>query len=161
MTTAIVLLAVAALAATGWMVARARARSLYSGRGSLHSMPVYHGWHLVLWTALPALIAFAVWSSVSPPLVEQAVLADPAAAALPASEMERSAILAEARVLAGDPAAPAFHDQSCSMAEATRAAQTRFGLIGALLVLVTAFSGAAYGYTRVTARFPARTSTPP
>ncbi len=157
MTTSIILLAVAALAIAGWLAARARARSLYTGRGSLHSMPVYHGWHLVLWTLVPALLAFAVWGSVSTPLVEQAVLADPAAAALPDSDMERAAILAEARVLANDPAAPAFHDQSRTLAEATGAAQSRFGLIGAFLVLVTAFAGAAYGYTRITARFPART----
>ncbi|MCK9543055.1 MAG: phosphate ABC transporter permease subunit PstC [Novosphingobium sp.] len=157
MMSAITFLAIIGLAAAGWFTARARARALYSGRGSLHSMPSWHAWHLALWVAIPALIAFAVWASISPALVHQAVLADPAASALPASDMERAAILAEARLLAGNPAGPAFHDLSRALAGPMAAAQGRFGLIGALIALVVAFAGGAYGYTRVKAAFPART----
>jgi len=153
----IVLLAVLGLGLAGWFTARARARLLYTGRGSLHSMPVYHGWHLALWTIVPALLVWTVWASVSSGLVHQAVMADPIAAQLPAMDMERQAILAEAEMLAKNPDASAFHALSRDFAEPMRAAQTRYGLIGGLLVLVTAFAGGAYAYTRVRAGFTART----
>ena len=152
-----VLLAVIGLGLVGWFAARARARLLYTGRGSMHSMPGYHGWHAVLWMLVPALIAWVAWSGIMPGLVDGAALADPAAAALPADEMNRSAILAEARALADDPAAVAFNPQAQAMAAPIRAAQTRFSIVGALLVLIVALAGGGYGFTRIRAAFPART----
>ena len=152
-----VLLAVMGLALVGWFFARARARLLYTGRGSLHSMPGYHGWHMALWIVVPGLLAWAAWSAIMPGLVDGAVLADPAAVRLPAEEMHRSAILAEAKALAGDSNAVAFNPEARVLAVPVQAAQTRFGLIGALLVLIAALAGGGYGYTRVKAGFRART----
>src|SRR5690606_38710229 len=120
-------------------------------------MPNYHGWHLTLWIVVPALLACAAWSAVSPGLVQQAVLGDPAAAELPAMDMERQAILAEARALASDPDAAAFNRLAGELAAPFREAQNRFGLIGAALVAVFAFVGGAWGFTRLRAGFPART----
>ena len=64
----------------GWLVARAKAQKLNTGRGALHSRPGHHGWHLALWIMIPALLGLGVWSSVAPSLINAAVLADPAAA---------------------------------------------------------------------------------
>jgi len=153
----IVLLAVLGLGLAGWYSARARARLLYTGRGSLHSMPNYHAWHMALWIVIPALLAFGVWSSISPELVHQAVLADPAAAKLPEMDMERQAILAEARALSKTPGAAAFNPLAEDLVEPFRAAQLRFGLFGAALVAIFAFAGGAFGFTRVRAGFAART----
>lgn len=150
------LLAIFGLALIGWFAARAKARLLYTGRGSLNSMPGHHGLHLALWVLVPALIAWAAWASVSPALVHDAVLADPVAAKLPAMDMERQAILAEAKVLAADPDAGAFHPLSRDLVAPMRAAQTHFALLGAVLVALIAFAGGAYGYTRIRASFPAR-----
>lgn len=152
-----VLLAVLGLGLVGWFAARARARLLYKGRGSMHSMPGYHGWHMALWVIVPGLIAWAVWSAIMPGLVEGAVLADPAAASLPADPMHRDAVLAEAHTIAADPSAVAFDPGAQALVEPFRAAQTRFGLIGAAIVLIAAFAGGAFGYTRVRADFRART----
>ncbi|SFG15290.1 phosphate ABC transporter membrane protein 1, PhoT family [Novosphingobium sp. CF614] len=152
-----VLLVVLGLGLVGWFAARARARLLYAGRGSMHSMPGYHGWHMALWVLVPALLAWTAWSAIMPGLVEGVVMADPAAADLPADEMHRAAILAEASTLAADPSATAFDRQSQALAEPMRAAQTRFAAIGALLVLIIALAGGGYGFTRVRAGFPART----
>jgi phosphate transport system permease protein len=157
MISTIVLLAILGLGLAGWLTARAKARLLYTGRGSLHSMPNYHAWNLALWIVIPALAAWTAWSGISPGLVEQAVLSDPLAAKLPVMDMERQSILAEAQALARDPDATAFHAMSRELAVPMQAAQTRFGLIGALLVLVIAFAGGAFGYTQVRAAFPART----
>ena len=152
----IILVAVLALGAAGWFAARARARLLYTGRGSMHSMPSYHGWHMALWIIVPAMLAWAAWSAISPELVQSAVLADPAAEKLPAMAMERQAIFSEARTLAKNPDAVAFNPLAEKLAAPYHAAQTRFGLIGALLVAIAAFVGGAYGFSRVRAGFPAR-----
>jgi len=156
MISTIVLLAILGLGLAGWFSARARARLLYTGRGSMHSMPGYHGWHVALWIVIPALLAWLAWSAISPELVRSAVLADPIAAKLPVMDMEREAILAEARSLAGSPGAAAFNPLAQELAAPFRAAQTRYGLIGAVLVAIFAFAGGAYGFTRVRANFPAR-----
>ncbi len=153
----VVILAILGLGLAGWFAARAKARLLYTGRGSLHSVPSYHGWHLALWIIVPALLAWFAWSAVSPGLVESAVLSDPAAAKLPAIAMERHAILAEARSLAANPDAGVFNPLARELAEPMAAAQGRFALFGSAIVILFAFVGGAYGFTRVRAGFPART----
>ena len=157
MISTVVLLTVLGLGLAGWFAARARAQALYSGRGSLHSMPVYHGWHLALWIAIPALVVWTVWQAISPGLIESTVLNGPLAAKLPIFDVERQSILAEAWTLAGNPSAIAFNPLAAEFAEPLRGAQNRFGLIGAALVALFAFVGGAYGYTRIRAAFPART----
>lgn len=152
-----ILLAVIGLGIVGWFAARGRARLMYTGRGSMHSMPGYHAWHMALWIVVPALIVWALWSIIMPGLVEGAALASPAAAALPADQMSRTAILAEARSIALNPGAVAFNPLANTLAEPLRAAHERFSMIGGLLVLIVALAGGGYGFTRVRAGFPART----
>ncbi|WP_159980251.1 MULTISPECIES: phosphate ABC transporter permease subunit PstC [unclassified Novosphingobium] len=152
-----VLLAVFGLGLVGWFAARGRARLLYTGRGSMHSMPAYHGWHMALWILVPALIAWGVWSAIMPGLIESTVFANPVAASLPTDPMTLGAVVAEAHNLASDPSAVAFHAESQVLVEPIRAAQFRFGLIGALLVVVVAVAGGGYGFTRIRADFRART----
>ena len=157
MISTIVLVTLLGLGLVGWFAARSRAQRLYSGRGSLHSLPVYHGWHLALWIIVPALTVWAAWQVISPELINAAVLAGPQAAKLPAFDVERQAILAEAWNLANNPSAIAFNPLATEFAEPLRAAQTRFGLIGAVLVSLSAFAGGAWGFTRIRATYPART----
>ena len=155
----IVLLAILGLGLVGWFTARARARLLYTGRGSMQAMPSYHGWHLALWIVVPALLAWLLWAAISPGLIDTAVLADPAAAALPDFAMERQAILAEARALANNPDAMAFNPLAQTLAEPYAAAQSQYALIGIALVLVIAIAGGGYAFTRIRKDFPARTRT--
>ncbi len=154
---AITLLALAALGLIGWLTARAKAQRLYTGRGSLNSTPGYHGWHLALWVMVPGLIVWMIWETIAPGMAIQAVLADPAADALPAMAMERESILAEAAQLANDPSGVAFNPLAQTLIEPIRAAQNRLALIGAVLAALAAFAGGAWGYTRVRANYPART----
>ncbi|MDR2858033.1 MAG: phosphate ABC transporter permease subunit PstC [Novosphingobium sp.] len=157
MTSAIVLPVILALGLIGRHIARARAGRLYTGRGSLHSMPGHHGWHMALWIIVPALLFWALWSAIVPGLVESAVLAQPVAARLPAMDMERQAVLAEARELADNPAAAAFNPLASELAGPLHDADLRYGVAGGMLTLMLAFAGGAYGFTRVRAGFPART----
>ena len=152
-----VLLAVLGLGFVGWFAARGRARLLHTGRGSLHSMPSYHGWHVVLWIVIPALLAWAAWSAIMPGLVDGAVMADPAAAQLPADAMSRAAVVSEAKAIAQNPDQAAFNPLAQTLAEPVRAAHQRFGLIGALLVVIVALAGGGWAFTKVRANYPART----
>ncbi len=157
MSIALLLFLVAGLGLIGWLVARAKAQALYTGQGSMHSRPGHHGWHLALWTVLPALLGIAVWNSVSPGLIHSAVMSDPAAASLPAMDMERNALLSEAYTLAKNPDAPVFNPDAERMVPAIRAANQFYGMIGTALAALLAFVGGAFGYTRITASYPART----
>ncbi len=152
-----VLLLILGLGLAGWFAGRAKARLLYTGRGSLRAVPAYHGMHLALWILAPALLAWAAWGAISPGLVHTAVLADPVAAKLPSLDIERDAILAEAKMLVSDPSAAVFNPLASELAAPYKSAQTRYGLLGALVVALAALAGGGYGYTRVKASFPART----
>ena len=157
MTFSILLFLIGGLGLIGWLAGRAKAQKLNTGRGALHSRPGHHAWHLALWIMVPALLAFAVWNSLSPGLILQAVLADPVAATLPMMDMERNAILSDAFKLAANPDAAVFNPDAGKLVEAINTATTRHTLIGGALVAILAFAGGAFGYTRITARFPART----
>lgn len=157
MTSSALFLLVAGLGLIGWLVARAKAQKLNTGRGALHSRPGHHGWHLALWIMVPALIGLVTWQSVSPGLIHQAVLADPTAASLPMMDMERNALLSDAYALAANPNAAVFNPDAQKLVGAVQAAQSKFNLFGALITLLLAFAGGAFGYTRITAAFPART----
>ncbi len=148
---------IAALGLIGWVVARARAARFRSGSARrFSSLPQHHGWYVAMWTLLPALVFLAVWRSVAPALVTDAVLATPLAAALPPPGLDRAAILSEARNLANGDAWGAFHPLSERLAPAYAAAQARYDWIATLVALLLAFAGGAVTFLRVRPGFSAR-----
>ena len=152
MSSLILILLVLGFGLVGWLVARAKAAKLATpGSRQLHSLPRYHGAYVALWAMLPALLALALWSSISPQLVTSAVMADPAAKALPAEAMDRDAILSEAAQLARGEIEAGFNPASDAMVPAFKAAGAKFGSIGIVLTLVVAFAGGAFGFTRIRA----------
>ncbi len=152
----IVLLGLLALGTGGWMVARSRASALRASGERLRGLPTHHGWHAALWIVGPALAMWTAWAIASPELVVQAVLANPGIS-LPATEFEQASLLAEARRLLADPSAAVFNPLASQLVEPMRAAQTRFDLIGALLVGMVALAGGGYALTKIRSQFPART----
>jgi phosphate transport system permease protein len=155
--TNLLLLCLAGFGLIGWLAARAKVVRLNTGKGALHSLPAYHAWHQALWIVLPALLGWAIWAIVSPGLILTAVLASSDAAILPAGEMERNAILSEAFGMVGNPGAVAFNPLADKLVGIVTATTEKFRWIGSILVLLMAFCGGAFGYTRLKARFPART----
>jgi phosphate transport system permease protein len=153
----ILLLCLAGFGLIGWLTARAKAQRLNTGKGVLHSLPRYHAWHMALWIIIPALIGWVIWSAVSPGLVNAAVLASPDAASLPANPMERDSVLSEAFQLAANPGSAAFNPLSEKFVGVISAASVKFNWIGTALVALLAFCGGGFGYTRIKAKFPART----
>ncbi|PXA90996.1 phosphate ABC transporter permease subunit PstC [Nostoc sp. 3335mG] len=151
------ILLIAGLGLIAWLTARARAgRFDRGGMKRLHSLPGQHGWYVAMWTVLPALLFITVWSSVSPGLVKQAVLQDPAAAQLPQFDFERDALLSEARRVAEHPESKAFDPVAQQLAPAMRAARSRYAWMGSLAAILLAFAGGAYAFTRIRPDFRAR-----
>jgi phosphate transport system permease protein len=141
----------------GWLTARARAARFDRGPAKrLHSLPSQHGWYVALWTMLPALLFLAIWGSVSPGLIRQAVMRDPAAAQLPAFDFERDAILSEARQIAADPSASGYDPLAEKLAPAMRSARSYYGWTGGLATILLAFAGGAFAFTRMHAGLRAR-----
>jgi phosphate transport system permease protein len=153
----ILLLCLAGFGLIGWMTARAKAQRLNTGKGVLHSLPRYHAWHMALWIIIPALIGWVIWSAVSPGLVNAAVMASPDAASLPANPMERDSVLSEAFQLAANPGSAAFNPLAEKFVGVISAASAKFNWFGTALVALLAFCGGGFGYTRIKAKFPART----
>ncbi|MBX4389846.1 hypothetical protein K4H03_27595, partial [Mycobacterium tuberculosis] len=82
-----------------------------------------------------------LWTFISPGLVHGAILADPAAAALPAFDFERDTVLNEAFALAQNPDAFASNPIAQQLAPAIAAAQSKFGWMGAALSVIAALAG--------------------
>ena len=158
MTGPALLFLVLAFGLIAWAMARARAVGFASGgRERFSSLPRYHGWFVALWTVVPPLVFLFVWRFTGPALVTEAVIASPAAAALPAHGFERAAILSEARSLAEGRAFGAFHPLSEVLAPAYAAAQSRFDWIATAVALLLAFVAGALAFLRVRPGFAART----
>ena len=117
MTGTALLFLVLGLGLIGWIAGRARAaafvRSAKNGpRGTVNSLPYYHGWFVAICAIAPALVFMFIWQSISPSLVTNMVLSAPAAADLPQEGFARAAILSEARAIAQGFQTAAFQDES-------------------------------------------------
>ena len=158
MTSTVALLAILVIAAAVGAVAFMRARTLRAG-GRLHSLPGYHGAHAALWVLVPALIVLAAWIPTQSALVDQAILSSPAGMALPSSQMERQAILSEARQIAHGEIAGGFNPQSSTIAPLISEAESRYSSIGGVVVILMALGIGGYFLCRKRDReFRARTA---
>ncbi len=152
------LFVVVGLGLIGWLTGRARAvRFDRGGQKRLHSLPSQHGWYVAMWTVLPALLFVAIWASLSPSLVREAVLKAPAASQLSDFAFERDAILAEARRVARDPEASAFDPIAEALVEPTRQALSFYGWTGTGIAIILAFAGGLFAFSRISPVFRART----
>jgi phosphate transport system permease protein len=141
----------------GWLTARARAvRFDRGGRKRLHSLPAQHGWYVAMWTVLPPLLFLSIWSTVSPALVRQTVLQNPAAAGLSDFAFERDSVLAQARAIAEDPLGGDGDPLAQQLAPIVSAARSRYAWIGSAVAALLAFAGAAFALSRIRPDFRAR-----
>ncbi|HEY8603283.1 phosphate ABC transporter permease subunit PstC [Tsuneonella suprasediminis] len=158
MSMAVLLLLAIGLGLAGWLAARARAWSFRrSGTERLAALPSYHGWYVALWIVVPVLIFIMIWSAIEPGLVLQSVLADPAAANLPAFDFQRNALLAEARNVATGAAAAVYNPAAQPLIEPFRNALTEYRWIGAIGTLLIGFAGGTWAFLKVKPDFAART----
>jgi len=158
MSFSLLLLLAFALALAGWLAARARAWGFRRGGNTrLAALPSYHGWYAALWIALPVLAFIALWSAISPALIDQAVLADPAAAELPAFDFQRDALMSQAHAAASGESAAVALPAAAPLVEPYRQALSHYRLVGILATLAIALAGASFAFLRLKPDFSART----
>ncbi|HMO75498.1 MAG TPA: phosphate ABC transporter permease subunit PstC [Sphingopyxis sp.] len=155
---AALLLLILGLALIGWLAGRARSAML-AGRAQakLHSRPQYHGWYVALWLFAPAALFLAVWTSVSPGLITNQVLATEAAQGLPEFGFERSAILSDARAVAQGKQAAVRIEGAAPLVRPYAEATRHYAWIGIAAMLALGLAGGLYGFTRIRPDFRART----
>jgi phosphate transport system permease protein len=153
MSLSLLLLLTVGLALAGWLAGRARAWGFRKAGGGtrLAALPSYHGWYVALWIAGPLLAFVLLWTTLAPDLVHRSVLADPAAAGLPAFDFQRNAILAQARAVALGAAATTTHPDAAALVEPYREAIARYRLLG------IAIAAGAFAFLRLRPNFAART----
>jgi len=159
MSPAILSLLALGLGLIGWLAGRSRAWAFRRAapHGRINSLPDFHAWYVALWIAVPALIFALLWSAISPALVVQHVLANPAAAALPAFGFERNSMLAEAREVATGSARAVFKSEAEGLVAPYRTALTLYDTLGLVITLLIAFAGGAFSFLRLRPDFTART----
>jgi phosphate transport system permease protein len=159
MSPAILFILAFGLGLVGWLAGRSRAWAFRKSApgGRINSLPDFHAWYVGLWVAVPTLLFALLWDSISPGLVLQHVLADPAAAALPAFGFEREAIMGEARAVATGAAQAVFNNEAQGLVEPYRVAIARYNTLGLIVTLVIAFAGGAFAFLRLRPDFTART----
>ncbi|MBS7671042.1 phosphate ABC transporter permease subunit PstC [Croceicoccus gelatinilyticus] len=158
MSPAIFVLVAIGLGLVGWLAARSRAWAFASNEGArLHSLPNYHGWYVAMWAFVPAVIFALVWNAVSPNLVMQAVLSDPAAAKLPEFGITRDTVLAEAMAVASGSAQGVFNPLARELVEPARNAMRLYSIIGLVVTVLVGFAAGVFAFTRLRPDFTART----
>jgi phosphate transport system permease protein len=159
MSPAVLLLLAFGLGLCGWLAARSRAWAFRrAAPGSrLNSLPNFHGWYVALWIFVPAVLFGLLWNAISPVMITSHVLADPAAASLPAFAFERETMLAEARAVAEGRAFGVFNQEAQGLIAPYRAAISYYDSVGLMVTVLVAFAGGAFAFLRLKPDFAART----
>jgi phosphate transport system permease protein len=149
---------VTGLALIGALTARVRAVAFRRGSSRrFSSLPSHHATYVALWTLLPALLFLIVWSSVTPGLVTDMVIASPLAHDLPPPGFERGAVLGQARAIAQGQAIAGANPLALRLAPAYAAVQARYDWMATALALLLTLATGAFAYLRVKPDFSART----
>ncbi|WP_265569945.1 phosphate ABC transporter permease subunit PstC [Sphingomicrobium nitratireducens] len=157
MSLTIALVAVLGVAVLAALFAFRRAKGLRGGGARLNSLPFYHAAYTFLWAALPALLFLAIWSPVQQGLVDTAVLATPQGQALPDFDLQRNAILGEARDIALGNRSVGFNSEASVIAPIYASAMARYAAVGGGIALLLALGGAFFALRRIGVEFRART----
>ncbi|WP_370177403.1 phosphate ABC transporter permease subunit PstC [Alteriqipengyuania sp.] len=158
MSPAFLLLLAIGLGLAGWLAGRAKARAFTENVGlrSVTSRPGYHAWFVAIWVAVPLLLFAVIWNVLSPILIEQWVLASPAADSLPGFGFQRQAMLAEARAVAAGHAPGVFNPDAQALVQPFREAQQFYTLVGFGFGIAMAAILGLWAYSRLKPTFAAR-----
>lgn len=140
-----------------WFFGRHRARALaVKAGGRMHSLPSQHASYLALWTIGPALLFLGFWPFIANRLVMRSLLTNPAAQNLPATAMDREALISEARGLANGTLEAAFNPQAYALAKPIGQAIQTYAMLGMGVAAALIVAGFAIGYLRIKPDFRAR-----
>ncbi len=159
MSPAFLILLALGLGLLGFLAGRARAWTFLRdpAKPRVMARPNYHAWYVALWVGIPLAVFALVWGALSPTLVLQSVLADPAAQNLPAFGFQRDNMIAEARAVAVGSANDVFNQQARALVEPFRRAIGFYTAIGFALAAAIGIVCGIWSYTRLKPSFRART----
>lgn len=146
---------VAGLAA--YWAGRAKAASLRTAGGRVHSLPVYYGAYVALGTALPLLAVMILWPPIASRLIERHLIASLPAAMQPADEAARAATLREiANVAEHQGLASEAPPEIGPAAQAFKTLTERSALLQLAFGGLLAFAGFLWARSRVRPEFRAQ-----
>src|SRR5690606_3583150 len=114
----------------------------------LASLPTHHGWYAALCVLIPLVVFAIVWSVAAPHLVTMSVLASPEAENLPAFDLLRQTLLAEARAVASGAAQGVFNPDARPLIEPYREALRFYNWVGIAAVLAIGLAGGTFAFLR-------------
>ena len=77
MSLSLLLLVLLGLTIVGYYLGKSRAMAAAGGKiRSLHSLPMFYGWYVVIWCGLPALLLFGIWIAFEDALVRTMVISE-------------------------------------------------------------------------------------
>ena len=157
MSLTIALVAILGVAVLAALFARRRASGIREGGQRLNSLPIYHAFYVLIWSAVPALLLLAIWAPIQQGLVEQAVLSTPEGMALPDFDLQKNAILAEARDIASGARSIGFNSEASQLAPIYAEASSRYAALGGGIAFLLALAGGFFAMRRIGVEFRART----
>jgi phosphate transport system permease protein len=151
-TASAIVIAVVLLAVIGYLLGRGRAKAVVAGNlRRLHSLPNYHGFYVVLWCALPALLLSMIWLAIQPAIVTNATIAAmPAERVAALDENQLSLLLSEVRQASRYADISLIGDEAVRRGAETYRSWSNAANIGALAgAIALALLGATFAYSRI------------
>ena len=81
---------------SGFYLGQTRAQKLQASQ-RLHSLPVYHGYHVALWCAIPSVIIILLWFTLEPIVIQSAIKSDLSGKLAGVSESEAMMLMTEVK----------------------------------------------------------------
>ena len=81
---------------SGFYLGQTRAQKLQANQ-RLHSLPLYHGYHVALWCAIPSLIMMLLWFTLEPIVIQSAIKSDLSGKLAGVSESEAMIMMTEVK----------------------------------------------------------------
>ena len=81
---------------SGFYLGQSRAQKLQASQ-RLHSLPLYHGYHVALWCAIPSVIIVLLWFTLEPIVIQSAIKSDLSSKLSGVSESEAMMMMTEVK----------------------------------------------------------------
>jgi phosphate transport system permease protein len=81
---------------SGFYLGQSRAHKLQASQ-RLHSLPLYHGYHVALWCAIPSVIIILLWFTLEPIVIQSAIKSDLSSKLSGVSESEAMMMMTEVK----------------------------------------------------------------
>jgi len=147
-----ILLIYAAILFAGYIAGRRKAGdiALNAGASTMHSLPVYHGYYVVVWGAIPALLAILAYLGFGESWVLAQVMASLPESYQSMPEAQLSLVMNDVRNLAAGSIASAAPDEAVVLAaERLNDLRSMASTVLGAVVIVLAATGCAFAWSRL------------